>query len=136
MCGIVGIIELADKSPDANVLQEMNRPIQHRGPDDKGYFIDKNIGFAHSRLSILDLSSNGHQPMLSPDEDFIIIFNGEIYNHLDIRKQLKGNHNYKSHSDTETILYGFIELGEKIFSLLNGFFAVAIYHKVDKTNSF
>ncbi len=107
----------------------MTDAIAHRGPDDEGIFIDENIAFGHRRLSILDLSANGHQPMISADGRYILIFNGEIYNHNEIREKLKDKYPFKSSSDTETILYGFAEFGTELFNQLNGIFAFAIYDK-------
>jgi asparagine synthase (glutamine-hydrolysing) len=129
MCGIVGII-----SPDARTqIQRCLDLISHRGPDDEGVYIDNQLAFAHKRLSIQDLSLNGHQPMISDDGNYVIIFNGEIYNHWDIRKVLEKKYPFKSTSDTETILYGFIEFGETILEKLNGIFAFAIYKKNTET---
>ena len=125
MCGITGII-----SPDASIyIQKMTDAIAHRGPDDDGIFSEGNVAFGHVRLSILDLSVNGHQPMISEDGRFILVFNGEIYNHWDIREKIKDKYSFKSTSDTETILYGFIEYGVGLFSKLNGIFAFSIYDK-------
>jgi asparagine synthase (glutamine-hydrolysing) len=108
--------------------------MSYRGPDDAGSFDDGILHLEHLRLSILDLSENGHQPMFSADGNFVIIFNGEIYNHHNIRKLLLGKgYNFKSTSDTETLLYGFIEYGPDIVKNLNGIFAFAIYNKREKT---
>ncbi len=126
MCGIVGIINLDNAEPQLEVLKRMNNIIAHRGPDDEGYYLKDRVALAHRRLSILDLSANGHQPMISDNQNFIIVFNGEVYNHLELRQQYLSNYTFKSHSDTETILYGFQEMGTKIFGLLNGIFALAI----------
>jgi asparagine synthase (glutamine-hydrolysing) len=125
MCGIVGVI--SDSSEF--VIKKCNDLISHRGPDDEGYFYHNKLAFGHRRLSIQDLSTNGHQPMESDDGDWVILFNGEIYNHWEIRENLKIKYNFKSNSDTETLLYGYIEFGVGILDLLNGIFAFAIYHK-------
>jgi asparagine synthase (glutamine-hydrolysing) len=123
MCGILGVI-----SNDHNYnFDEMLSKIAHRGPDDNGTFIHENIKLGHQRLSIQDLSSNGHQPMFSDDNRFVIIFNGEIYNHLELRNKLSTKYLFKSNSDTETILYGFIEHGIDLFNMLNGIFAFSIF---------
>ncbi len=131
MCGIFGYnssVALPGKQS-----QEVLQSIGHRGPDDSGTFTDGALFFAHTRLSIVDVSANGHQPMISSDGNYIIIFNGEIYNHNEIRKVLlsKG-HQFRSHSDTETLLYGYIEYGERICEQLNGIFAFAVYDKKNK----
>ena len=128
MCGITGIVDFKN-AVDENLLRRMNEKLAHRGPDDSGVFIHKNVGLAHHRLSILDLSENGHQPMISVSGDYVIVFNGEIYNHKEIRNQLANKYTFKSHSDTETLLYGFIEYGEALFSKLNGMFAITIFDK-------
>lgn len=125
MCGITGII-----SPHASTyIQEMTDAIAHRGPDDIGFFNEGHIAFGHRRLSILDLSANGHQPMASEDGRYVLVFNGEIYNHEEIREKIKNKYPFKSTSDTETILYGFAEFGMELFNQLNGIFAFAIYDK-------
>lgn len=129
MCGIAGIVNFDGSQPEESILKAMNDQIAHRGPDDEGYYFNTNIALAHRRLSILDLSINGHQPMISNDQNVIIVFNGEIYNHLELREKYLSSYQFKGHSDTETILYGFKELGTKIFELLNGIFALAIYVK-------
>ena len=123
MCGITGIVS----SKAADYIQRMTDAIAHRGPDDTGVFIDQNVAFGHQRLSILDLSEKGHQPMISENGRYVIIFNGEIYNHWEIRKNLAGKYPFRSSSDTETILYGYIEYKKELFNKLNGIFAFAIY---------
>lgn len=123
MCGIVGII-----ANNANVvIDEMLNSISHRGPDDSGVFLSDSISLAQQRLSIQDLSSNGHQPMFTEDKRYLIVFNGEIYNHWDIREKLSYKYTFKSTSDTETILYGYVEYGIDLFNMLNGIFALCIY---------
>ena len=119
MCGILGII---NNDPRESIYKGLER-IKHRGPDDSGTFFDGKVGLAHQRLSILDLSANGHQPMLDSGENLVIIFNGEIYNHLEIRRDLAVKYDFNSSSDTETILYGFKEYGTDIFAKLNGIFS-------------
>jgi asparagine synthase (glutamine-hydrolysing) len=129
MCGITGIISI-DSSKYIGIMTEI---ISHRGPDDFGIYTYKNLSLGHRRLSIQDLSDNGHQPMFTDDKRYIIVFNGEIYNHWDIRKDLEDKYNFKSTSDTETLLYGFIEYGLEILNKLNGIFAFAIFdHKTNE----
>jgi asparagine synthase (glutamine-hydrolysing) len=128
MCGIIGVVSKNNQT----FFKENLAKIAHRGPDDLGIFQDTYLSLGHRRLSIQDLSPNGHQPMLTQDERFVIIFNGEIYNHWDIRAKIKDKYSFKSTSDTETILYGYIEYGENLFNMLNGIFAFAIYDKVTK----
>lgn len=121
MCGIIGAIGNFSKPESLD-------NIAHRGPDSQGVYSDENVFFGHTRLSIQDLSENGSQPMHSQDGKYIIIFNGEIYNHWDIRKQLEGKYTFNSTSDTETILYAYIEYGSKMLGMLNGIYALAIYN--------
>ncbi|EKB51330.1 asparagine synthase (glutamine-hydrolyzing) [Cecembia lonarensis] len=124
MCGILGSINL----PINGSILDL---IKHRGPDDSGLevfqFADNHVYFGHRRLSILDLSAAGHQPMISNDGRYALIFNGEIYNHEDLRQKIKSPINYKGHSDTETILYYLIEFGFDAIADLNGIFALAFY---------
>ena len=125
MCGIVGILESKGKSDFSTLMQK----IAHRGPDSQGHYIDNHVALGHLRLAIQDLSPNGHQPMWSNDGNVCVVFNGEIYNHLEIRAQLKTDHEFKSSGDTETVLYAYLEYGTDVFNILNGIFALAIYHK-------
>ncbi|MEE9438570.1 MAG: asparagine synthase (glutamine-hydrolyzing) [Saprospiraceae bacterium] len=125
MCGIIGILS-KDKHKH---IKACNTMINHRGPDDEGLFIDGNLAFGHQRLSIIDLSENGHQPMQIDGGAVTMIFNGEIYNHMEIRASLKGNYKFKSSSDTETIIYAYKEFGTAVFAMLNGIFALAIFDK-------
>lgn len=124
MCGILGSV-----SSHFSFNQTDLSIIKHRGPDDEGIFKHGNVMLGHQRLSILDLSTNGHQPMISEDENLVLVFNGEIYNHTEIRKELSTKYTFKSTSDTETVLYGFAEYGTNLFAKLNGIFALAIYNK-------
>jgi asparagine synthase (glutamine-hydrolysing) len=128
MCGIVGLISKDSKSK----IIECSLSIAHRGPDDQGNYFDGDLALAHRRLSIQDVSQSGHQPMASYDENYIIIFNGEIYNHWEIRNELEPKYKFNSKTDTETILYGFIEYGKDILKKLNGIFAFAIFNKQTK----
>ncbi len=133
MCGVAGI--LGGKAILENHLQDMATMLRHRGPDDHGVWFDKNarVGLAHTRLSILDLSSAGHQPMRSAGGRFVISFNGEIYNHLDLRAQLNKSGSaplWLGHSDTETLLAGFEAWGIKAtVNKTIGMFAFAVWDK-------
>ncbi|MEJ7691774.1 asparagine synthase (glutamine-hydrolyzing) [Daejeonella sp.] len=122
MCGIAGIIS---KTPGNSINLTDN--ISHRGPDDKGTYSSGKIQLFHTRLSIQDVSSHGHQPMVSNDGRYVIIFNGEIYNHWELRVQLAEKYNFISSSDTETILYGYVEYRMELFKMLNGIFSLCIY---------
>ena len=88
MCGIAGYIPLKKNEVDASRLKEMTNVISHRGPDDEGFFIDELVGLGHRRLSIIDLSKDGHQPM-SNDDGLIITYNGEVYNYIELREELE-----------------------------------------------
>lgn len=125
MCGIVGLV-----SPECDsLIRLMTDRLAHRGPDDKGYFVDRELALGHRRLSILELSSMGHQPMVSRDGRFVIIFNGEIYNHLELRKNMLFDSDFRGNSDTETLLYGLIKYGINFVKELNGIFVFAFYDK-------
>ncbi|MEO5931413.1 MAG: asparagine synthase (glutamine-hydrolyzing), partial [Candidatus Kapaibacterium sp.] len=132
MCGIVGILDYGSGKHlvSESAIKMMTNEIRHRGPDDDGIFIshDQTIGLGFRRLSIIDLSTAGHQPMGTADSKIWIVFNGEVYNHLEIRKdlELKG-YKYKSKTDTETILYAYQEYGIEFISKLYGMFAIAIW---------
>ncbi len=130
MCGIIGGV---NSQLQNNIHQQLEK-IGHRGPDDRGVFVDHPIAFGHVRLSILDLSSHGHQPMQSTDGNYIIVYNGEIYNHIEIRNDLiKQGFQFHSTSDTETLLNAYIAYGEECLHMLNGIFAFAIYDKLKGT---
>ena len=133
MCGITGIFSnIARKDLEASVLK-MSQTLTHRGPDDSGVWVDKNnnITLAHQRLSILDLSSAGHQPMKSPCGRFIVAFNGEIYNHLELREKLDildNKNTWNGSSDTETLVAAFSFWGiEKTLDKLSGMFAISVW---------
>ncbi len=126
MCGISGIIEPKIKHKD-KVIEAMVSRIIHRGPDEDGFYVDKNVGLGMRRLSIIDLSS-GHQPITSEDENLLIFFNGEIYNYLELKKTLvEKNYKFKTDSDTEVILHMYEEYGEKMLTQLRGMFTFCIY---------
>ncbi len=128
MCGISGFISKKRISEDT--LRAMNDTMYHRGPDDDGVEIykvgDYGVGFAQRRLSIQDLSELGHQPMHSQDGRLSIVYNGEIYNFLDIKEELKGEYSFKSACDTEVILASYLKWGIKCLDKFNGMFAIAL----------
>jgi asparagine synthase (glutamine-hydrolysing) len=133
MCGINGILHLNNKSVDENQLLKMRDVLEHRGPDDAGFFIDKNIGLGHRRLSIIDTSSAGHQPFYSENGRYIIVFNGEIYNYKDFYPELENKGiKLKSGSDTEVLLKLYELYGLDMLPRLNGMFAFAIWDKEEK----
>ena len=130
MCGIVGFVGQTEY-PE-NCLKEMVSAINHRGPDSTGIWTDSDIGFGHARLSIIDLSSAGHQPMHSVSRNYVMIFNGEIYNHNEIRLELNSfsKRKWTGHSDTETLLEASDLWGvEKTLKKIKGMFASALWDK-------
>ena len=133
MCGIVGIVSLKQQPVEKGRLQLMMRTLKHRGPDDEGIYSNDNVGLGHVRLSIIDLSPSGHQPMHDESGRFTIVLNGEIYNYIELRQRLEGEGVlFSSSSDTEVLLKGFIHDGPAILDQLNGMFAFAIYDSVQK----
>jgi asparagine synthase (glutamine-hydrolysing) len=130
MCGICGIWAYGSTNlPAVEVVAAMRDTMAHRGPDDTGLYVspDRRIALGHRRLSIVDLSRAGHQPMSNEDGSIWIVYNGEIYNHVEIRQRLEARHTYKSRSDTETLIHLYEELGEGMLKELNGMFAFAIW---------
>lgn len=131
MCGIAGIVNSKNNINSQQVI-DMLHVIAHRGPDDEGIYASNGIGLGQRRLSIIDLTPTGHQPMVSNCENLVIVFNGEIYNHQEIKKELLHfGFQFKGTSDTETILYGFKKWGVEIFKKLNGIFGICIYNKLE-----
>ncbi len=130
MCGIAGIVALNAQPVPALLpgLRVMNRLQIHRGPDDEGTWTDANgtIGFGHRRLTIIDLTAAGHQPMSGPN-DTVITYNGEIYNYLELRKELSAGWEFRTHSDTETILAAYAKHGLDCVQKLRGMFAFALW---------
>ncbi len=125
MCGFVGIIESAGRPVALPELARMATALNHRGPDDEGYFLEGEVGFYHKRLSIIDLTT-GHQPMSS--DGLHIVFNGEIYNYIELREELRQRgHVFRTASDTEVILRLYAEHGPECVRLLNGMFAFLLY---------
>lgn len=134
MCGILGVVNLENRSPmNKKSFSCMLDLLSHRGPDDSGIFSDENVIFGHRRLSILDLSSLGKQPMTSFSKDVCIIHNGEVYNFREIREELKKRgYKFRSSTDTEVILNAYIEYGIDCVNEFRGMFAFAIYDKSQK----
>ena len=133
MCGIAGWYRRGRDNVNERVIAAQCDAIRHRGPDDDGVFVDADFGFGMRRLSILDIEG-GHQPMATPDQRFVIVFNGEIYNHRDLRTDLEaeGRH-FATHSDTETVLRAFESWGNGAWARLEGMFAVAIWDRRTRT---
>ena len=130
MCGIAGYLNFSQKPAETETLEKMGESIAHRGPDGKGTYCSGSLGFAHRRLAIIDLSDNGIQPMSTLDGSHTIIFNGEVYNHREIRETLvKEGYIFKSTSDTEVILNAYHHWKERCLEHFNGMFAFAIWDK-------
>src|SRR5918999_522628 len=131
MCGITGIFAFSDRlSVDGPTVDTMRDTLAHRGPDDGGTWVEPGgrVALGHRRLSIVDLSSAGHQPMCNEDGTVWITFNGEIYNHLELREELeRRGHRYRSWTDTETIVHLYEEEGPRCVERLVGMFAFAIW---------
>jgi len=129
MCGISGIINKNNATVEKSEIKKINNLIVHRGPDDEGFYYGKNFAFGHRRLSILDLSKDGHQPMHYL-EKYTITYNGEVYNYLEIKEELlKDGYKFKSDTDTEIILASYDRWGEECVNRFNGMWAFAIYDK-------
>lgn len=135
MCGFVGYISDVPKEINSNwkeTFQNMNDLITHRGPDDYGYFFDEHVSFGFRRLSIIDLES-GHQPLCYENERYWIIFNGEIYNYVELRDELiKKGCSFSTHSDTEVIVALYSIEKENVVNKLRGMFAFVIWDKQEK----
>src|SRR5947209_11202170 len=130
MCGIVGIVNLDPReSVDEALLKRMRDILRHRGPDGEGLWAEGPAGLGHRRLAIVDVAG-GHQPMANEDETVWIIFNGEIYNHAELRPELEARaHRYRTRSDTETILHLYEEEGPRCVERLQGMFAFAVWDR-------
>jgi len=130
MCGITGIVNLDNNRINKKILLAMNQALKHRGPDDEGFWIENNIGLAQRRLSILDLSPLGHQPMFYDRKNLVIVFNGEIYNYIEIRDELlKLGYKFRSQTDTEVILAAYQEWGIECLKKFNGMWAFVLYDR-------
>ncbi len=131
MCGIVGFTNDIDNSNA--VLGKMMDRIRHRGPDAEGKYIDDGIALGHRRLSIIDVSSQGDQPIFNEDGSLVIIFNGEIYNYAEIRQELVSQgHKFRTNTDTEVLIHGYEQYGEKLLDKLRGMFSFVIWDKNKK----
>lgn len=131
MCGIAGIYNYKTLIPiDQKTILDMNNVMFHRGPDDEGFFLDKEIGLAHRRLSIIDLSKEGQQPLCNEDGSIWLTFNGEIYNYVELIPELQEKgHIFKSKTDSEVIIHAYEEWGIDCLQKFNGMFAFAIWDK-------
>lgn len=131
MCGIAGYV--SKNKPTKKTLKAMTDRIEYRGRDAAGYYVDKNAALGHRRLSIIDLSKEGNQPIYNETKEIVIVFNGEIYNFEELRKQLEEKgHIFKSKTDTEVLVHGYEEWGHKLTKKLRGMFAFAIWDSIKK----
>jgi asparagine synthase (glutamine-hydrolysing) len=133
MCGISGIYGLKEVPTATEVIKKMNETLIHRGPNDGGLFVDNDIALGHRRLSIIDLSEAGHQPMQSPDKRYTLVYNGEVYNYPEVKQKLAAATGipesvlFKTQSDTEVLLKAYETWGANCLKYLNGMFAFAIW---------
>ena len=128
MCGIAGIIYADRQRPvDPAILKAMGDSIAHRGPDAEGFWIEPGVGLVHRRLSIIDLEG-GKQPLGNEDGSIQVVFNGEIYNFLSLRRELElRGHRFQTHSDTEILVHLYEEMGDRLVDRLRGMFAFALW---------
>lgn len=130
MCGISGIIGNI-QNPKERILKMLDTQ-KHRGPDALNLWSNDNIFLGHNRLSIIDLHESSNQPMHSSDDNYVIVFNGEIYNYIELKSQLS-DYTFKTNSDTEVILAMYSKFGIKMLEKLNGMFSFAIWDKKNQT---
>ncbi len=134
MCGIAGFVRTCSPQADRKILKRMGAVMAHRGPDADGEYLDPFVGLAHRRLSIIDLSEAGTQPMVSDDGRWTIVFNGEIYNFRELRSELqKSGWAFRTRTDTEVILALYAQEGSNCLARLNGMFAFAVWDKKNRT---
>ena len=130
MCGITGIFNLNGEPVSPVILRKMTDAIAHRGPDGEGFYTDSFIGLGHRRLAIIDLSPAGHQPMMTADGQYVISYNGELYNFQELRLELEAlGYRFRSQCDTEVMLYAYAAWGEACVNRFNGMFAFVIWDK-------
>ena len=134
MCGIAGIFNLNGAPVSPVSLKRMTDAIKHRGPDGEGFYSDSYVGFGHRRLSIIDLSPSGHQPMVTQNSQVVLSYNGEIYNFQEIRAELESlGHQFRSKTDSEVVLNAWLEWGKSCVTRFNGMFAFAIWDKREQS---
>ena len=134
MCGIAGLIHLDNSPVSSVVLQSMTDALIHRGPDDEGQWIENNVGIGHRRLSIIDLSPAGRQPMVSTNDRYVLSYNGEVYNFRELRRELKNKgYKFRSQTDSEVVLNSLTEWGTKALNRFNGMFALALWDRKERT---
>src|SRR3989344_6189190 len=131
MCAIAGIIDTHGRAVARPALERMIDIMAHRGPDGEGLFIEKQVGLGHRRLSIIDLSDAATQPMYSADGRYVLVFNGEIYNYLELKRTI-GKKKWRSISDSEVLLAAYEKWGSECVKKFNGIFAFAIWAREKK----
>lgn len=133
MCGITGLINLDGSPVSLVILQKMTDAIVHRGPDGEGHWIEGNVGLGHRRLSIIDLSPAGHQPMISADHRYVLSYNGEIYNYRELRADLQAEgYWFRSKTDSEVVLHALAHWGTDALLRFNGMFALALWDRKER----
>lgn len=133
MCGVAGVINLDGRLVEIADLRRMTSAIQHRGPDGEGHWQEDNVGLGHRRLSIIDLTDSGSQPMVSHDGRYVLSYNGEIYNYKKLRSELVGlGRKFRGESDTEVVLNSLSQWGPEALAKFNGMFALALWDRVEK----
>src|SRR5665213_537816 len=130
MCGFAGVLSFGGEPVDAEVLQRMGSVLAHRGPDDAAMYVASQVGFVFRRLSILDITDSGRQPMRSEDGDYVLVFNGEIYNYLELRHELLAlGHIFRSTGDSEVLLAAYRQWGSECVERFNGMWAFLIHDR-------
>ncbi len=133
MCGVAGVVYRDGRPVDREVVARMGACLRHRGPDDDGVYTGAGVGLAHTRLSIIDLSESGRQPMRSEDGRYVVSYNGEVYNFRELQHRLESmGHKFRGRSDTEVVLRAFVEWGESSFAMLEGMFALAVWDEAER----
>ena len=133
MCGIAGFALRENIDHKKNILKIMNDKLSHRGPDGEGFYHDNDVSFSHKRLAIIDLNSRSDQPFLDRNNQHVVVFNGEIYNYIELRKLLiDDGFEFFTASDTEVLLNSYINWGVDLLKKIKGMFAFAIYDKKKK----
>lgn len=133
MCGINGIYNLKGLKDPVDLITKMNKATAHRGPDATNFYSDNDIVLGHNRLSIIDLSDGANQPLLNNEGNLVLVFNGEIYNYLQLKEKLKDNYQFKTSSDSEVLLAAYQKWGKACVNHLEGMFAFSIWDKINKT---
>ncbi|NQY68814.1 MAG: asparagine synthetase B, partial [Flavobacteriales bacterium] len=127
MCGINGIVGL-EREKSEPFVSIMNKALAHRGPDNDGIWVGENVALGHRRLSVIDLSSASNQPMIDPDDNLVLVYNGELYNYQKLKNELT-DYSFRTNSDSEVVLAAYKKWGGKCLQRFNGMYAFAVYNK-------